>query len=43
MPLPGYVTLHPVVELTDEQKQVLKNWTTSAKGDSIKKNKLISL
>ena len=34
MPLPGYVMMHSVAELTDEQLLVLKTWTF-AKADSI--------
>ncbi len=34
MPLPGYVMLHPVAELTDEKLLVLKTWAF-AQADSI--------
>ena len=34
MPLPGYVILHPVAELTDDQLLILKTWVF-AKVDSI--------
>jgi hypothetical protein len=35
MPLPKYLIMHPLAELSDEQMQVLKDWATTTKTDSI--------